>query len=581
MDIFNRKIYLLIIMFLIKEIKILSIRIENLFTNFKEFNVLNLFLEKIFPNKHFKIFKINNINKFIDHNKKNIKHNYIKKTSGQEIFVESFINHPMYTIQECIIANTASKILKRNCCGILRQGDIKSTKIFNSFGINKIIYIDQGNFFLRVYTLITAFNLLKNINNIESLIKLKYENIEIGRAVYEQYLRFKKNPRVNSVVLDFYFFLSQALILNDQFKKIFEKNKNTYLVQSETQFYPFRISMANAIKFNVKMISRRGQLANIGLKIYSKKENHLNENRNRPSKKIFALIYKKLNQKKIDKLMSFSTKFFKLNIGTEIHQQIKKRKKLKFFYSKKDVCRYFGFDKKKPIILILAHELSDGTMLNSWNLFNNDLIMLEETIKKIKKIKNVNWIIKSHPSENIYNNKVKTHDIYEKLAKNYENIQLFPNSHDVENFHKFISVAITSHGSAGYEYPLKSIPTIICGETFYSGFGFNIEPKNKSEYFHILKNINTIKKLNNRIIKKCLAFHYLNDYISLERIPISFKNDISMNFDKMQFWKKTYKLTRKYGVFYKSFANSLKFQLLNNYSYYVNLKRFSKILKNY
>jgi len=134
-------------MFLIKEIKILSIRIENLFIHFQEFNVLNLFLEKIFPNKSFKIFKINNINKFIDHNKKNIKHNYIEKNPGQEIFVESFINHPIYTIQECIIANTASRILKKTCCGILRQGDIKSTKIFNSFGINKIIYIDKEIFF--------------------------------------------------------------------------------------------------------------------------------------------------------------------------------------------------------------------------------------------------------------------------------------------------------------------------------------------------------------------------------------------------------------------------------------------------
>jgi len=567
-------------MFLIKEIKILSIRIENLFIHFQEFNVLNLFLEKIFPNKSFKIFKINNINKFIDHNKKNIKHNYIEKNPGQEIFVESFINHPIYTIQECIIANTASRILKKTCCGILRQGDIKSTKIFNSFGINKIIYIDQGNFFLRIYALIAAFKLLKNIKDIESLIKLKYENIEIGRATYEQYLRFKKNPRVNSVVLDFYFFLSQALILNDQFKKIFEKNRNTYLIQSETQYFPFRICMANAIKFNIKMISRRGQIANIGLKTYSKKENHLNENRNRPSKKIFDLVYKKLNKKKFGELISFSSKFFRLNIGTEIHQEIKKRTKLKFFNSKKDVCRYFNFNQKKPIILILAHELSDGATLNSWNLFNNDLIWLEETVKKIKKIKNVNWIIKSHPSENIYNNKVKTSDIYEKLAKNHENIQLFPSSHDIKNFNKFISVAITSHGSAGYQYPLKSIPTIICGEAFYSGFGFNIEPKNKSEYFNILKNIDTIKKLDNKIIKKCLAFHYLNDYFSLEQIPISFKNDISMNFDKMLFWKKTYKLTRKHGVFYKSFANSLKFQLLNNYSYYINLRRFNKFFKN-
>ena len=574
-----KKIIILFIRFLVEEVKILRVWVEYFFHFFQEFNILNLLLGKIYSRKNLKIFKNDYINKFIDHNKKNIRNNSTKKNSEEKIFVESFINHPIYTIQECIIANTARKILKKNCCGILRLGDIKSAKIFNSFGINEIIYIDQGNIFSRFYALLIAFKLLKNVKNIESLIKLKYENIEVGRATYDQYLRFKKNPRVNSIVIDFYFFLSQALILNSQFKKLFKKSKNRYLIQSETQFYPHRICMANAIKYNIKMISRRGRTANIGIKIFSKKEKNLDENRNRPSKKIFASIYKKFNQKKFNKLMSVSSKFFKLDIGKEIHQQININNKLKLFNSKKNVCRYFNFDQKKPIVLILAHELSDGNMLNSWNLFNNDLIWLEETIKKIKKIKNVNWIIKPHPSEDVYGNKVKTHNVYEELAKNCENIKLFPNSHDVENFNKFISVAITSHGSAGYEYPLKSIPTIICGEAFYSGFGFNIEPKNKSEYFNILKKVDKIKKLDNNIINKCLAFHYLHDYISLERIPVSFEYDITMNFNKIQFWKKTYELTKKHGVFYKSFLNSLKFQLLNNYAYYINLDRFNKSFK--
>ena len=76
-----------------------------------------------------------------------------------------------------------------------------------------------------------------------------------------------------------------------------------------------------------------------------------------------------------------------------------------------------------------------------------------------------------------------------------------------------------------------------------------------------------------------MAFHYLHDYISLERIPVSFEYDITMNFNKIQFWKKTYELTKKHGVFYKSFLNSLKFQLLNNYAYYINLDRFNKSFK--
>ena len=576
-----KKIIFLSIKFIIEETKILRIRIVNFFVNFKEFNILNLIFQIIFIKKNFKIFKINDINNFINYNNRNIKNINIKNKSQEKIFVESFINHPVYTIQNCIIANTASKILKKDCCGILRKGDIKSKKIFNSFGINEIIYIDQSNIFLRLYSLIIAFKLLKDIKNIKSLIKLKFKNIEIGKAAYDQYLRFKKNPATRTIVLDLYLFLSKALILNNQFNKIFKKNKNTYLVQSETQYFPFSLCMQNAIKFNNKMISRRGEVAKIGIKIFSKKENNFKENRNRPPKKIFDLIYKKINQKKFDKLILNNSKFFKLSIGKEIYQRLKKNNKFKQFNSKEDVYRYFNFDKKKPIVLILAHELTDGNLNNSWNLFNNDLFWLEETIEKIKQNKNANWIIKPHPSEDIFNNKIKTDDVYNKLAKKHKNIKLFPDSYDIGNFYKFISVAISSHGTAGYEYPLKSIPTIICGESSYSGLGFNIEPKTKMEYFNILKKIDKIPKLSNKIVKKCYAFHYLFKYASLEPLPISFETDITMNFDKKLFWKKTYKLLKKNGIFYKSFHNSLKFQLLNNYTYYINLDRFGKFGRSY
>ena len=67
---------------------------------------------------------------------------------------------------------------------------------------------------------------------------------------------------------------------------------------------------------------------------------------------------------------------------------------------------------------------------------------------------------------------------------------------------KSTNVAITSHGSAGYEYPLKSIPTVICGESSYSGFGFNIEPKSKIQYYNILNKIHKIKKLDIETISK-------------------------------------------------------------------------------
>ena len=141
---------------------------------------------------------------------------------------------------------------------------------------------------------------------------------------------------------------------------------------------------------------------------------------------------------------------------------------------------------------MLAHELTDGNFNNKWNLFLDDKDWFVETLKKIKKIKNVNWIIKSHPSEEIYNSKINTKTIFnEMIQSNEENIKLFPDNYDVKNFYKFISVAITSHGTPGYQYPVLGIPTIVCGDTSYYGLDFNLEPKTKIKYFNIC--LNTIK----------------------------------------------------------------------------------------
>ena len=51
-------------------------------------------------------------------------------------------------------------------------------------------------------------------------------------------------------------------------------------------------------------------------------------------------------------------------------------------------------------------------------------------------------------------------------------------------------------GTAGVEFAaLGVIPSILAGVTYYSGFGFTIEPKNRDEYFRTLNSIEKIGRL--------------------------------------------------------------------------------------
>ena len=46
------------------------------------------------------------------------------------------------------------------------------------------------------------------------------------------------------------------------------------------------------------------------------------------------------------------------------------------------------------------------------------MFWIVETIKKILNIKNVNWLIKPHPSEEIYNSKINTKSIFKDYCYN-------------------------------------------------------------------------------------------------------------------------------------------------------------------
>ena len=68
-----KKTICLVIKFFVNEIKLLKINIVYFFVIFKEFKMICLLFEKFIPNKKFKTFRLDNINRFIELNHKSIK----------------------------------------------------------------------------------------------------------------------------------------------------------------------------------------------------------------------------------------------------------------------------------------------------------------------------------------------------------------------------------------------------------------------------------------------------------------------------------------------------------------------------
>ena len=559
----------LICLFLFEEIKISKRKIFYIVTFLKEVNLFNYFQSKYLKEKD-EIFRIDSQNTYLKLLKKTF-YNQKKIYSSQKVFIESFINHPSYTIPNCFISNIISKNKNIELNGILRKGDIKGTQILNSFGIKKIIFINDGNIFSRFYFFLKSFTYLKKLSSVDQLIKLKIDKIDFGKAIYEQFIRFKKNPNIYRIQDEFYILLGQALLLNNQFKRIFKNQNKSLLVQSETQYFPFRISFQNALKFNLKVLSKRG-ISMTGLRIY-KNFSERNENRNKISRKIFNLYYGSLKKGHIEKIYRFHSNKINQTFGKDIfHKKNDKENSKIIFNNKVDFCRKLKLNKNYPIVLILAHELTDGNLVNKWNIFQNDMFFLKETLIKIKKIKKINWVIKPHPSEEFFNSKITTYTLFDNYSPNFKNIRLLPKNYIIKNPEKIYHCAITSHGTAGYEYPSFGIPTIICGDAPYSQLGFNLEPKNKNEYFLLLDEIEYLKRLNKIQITKSKLFYYLFNELFVVKNPLMYETDITMKYDKEKFWFKSISCLKNINN-NNHFINCINHLINNNNSMLIDIKK--------
>ena len=187
--------------------------------------------------------------------------------------------------------------------------------------------------------------------------------------------------------------------------------------------------------------------------------------------------------------------------------------------SKVDLCKMFNWDKEKKIVTIFLQSLIDGNYVHGRRkLFLDNYTWTHQTIETIKKLKNINWIIRQHPGERRYNSKINFSNLVKKLEKKYDYIRLFPENINPASLKKFTNVAVTSQGSVGLEYPSFGIPTIVSENSYYTNFGFTLESKNIKEYKNLLKNAHKIKKLNKYTVEKAKVLLFIFNILLKNRV---------------------------------------------------------------
>jgi hypothetical protein len=229
-------------------------RLEYFYKNINLFTYI-LF---IFNRNKFNPFKSTQFKKFIILNKKKWNKYLINYINSKEtIAVESFINHSAYTLSNVVSSLFLNKIYKYKIIGIIKQNDIKSEVLFRSFGIKDFIYYKNPNFIKRIFYIYFSLKIINNRKKISDILKIKYNNFDIGLVSYDSYIRYVKNPHLKVINSELVIFFSEALFAADFFLKTLNKDLNLKkAVLSETQFTPLNILFQIFLKINNFYISQ-------------------------------------------------------------------------------------------------------------------------------------------------------------------------------------------------------------------------------------------------------------------------------------------------------------------------------------
>lgn len=548
-----------IILFFAKEIKVSFIMYTNI--------ILFLIGVKLKKNIH-----------FLDYLKLN--ENYWKKfdtklSSESKVLITDFVSLPGYTITTSIIGKFVSNIENCSPCGLVRDGDIRGPMIMKSFGTKNVFHLDRGSFINRLKFFIKSIKILNKINDIDEFLKFKYEKINIGITVYDHIIRYTGVGSVNKISFKFYYFLSLALSTHSYCKNFFKKNSIHAVIISELKWIPGSIIFENALLNNCKVYAYGGGTKKIWIRAYSNISERF-VHRSKFSKKLVDYVLENMKETALEESRKILQKKHEGDLSqdellqapkfTAQHFDPKNTKKI----SKKEICKILGWDDQKPIIGIFNHSFIDGVFEMEWRIFRDHLTWLRKTLRCIRDIKSVNWIVKEHPyayKENYFSPNLGAKTNVEKelneITADCDHIVSFDKKLNGSSLINILSAALTCQGSVGLEYACLGIPVILASDTYFAGLGFTNEPRTKAEYFSHLKNIKNIEKykLSKEQIDKANIFFYILYQLSQLDVPLLPDYKEKSSGDK-QFWFGLIDNIKKYNhaddYFYKMIERQIK-----------------------
>jgi hypothetical protein len=460
----------------------------------------------------------NKINNFLRYNKI-----LLKKNNDQNSYIALCDRgNPSVSLLQSILISAYCNKFNFNPIILSDYLNANSVKIFKSFGF--LSFVEVFNYkkiiFFKfkiisqtlLYFFYSIFFIIKN--NFEFFIKnYKISEVLVGDLIYDQYIRH--NLKFIKPKIDFSF-------LNILFKSIFRMRN----IISIVNYYNFKVIFVGteAYATNNSFLLRVGLKKNIPCYLITGNQFFLNKFRYKniniklgswslKSLGIFEHNLKKINIKNYQLNKFITNRFYgKVNtLSTGVLDLINANSQKSF--SEIELFKRLNIKKNnfKKIVLVAPHAFSDAPHVLGTNFIFRDYY--DHFFKTLKFLNYLNyneilWLIRPHPSSRRYNEEGIIEKLINKVHK--DNILYCPKELvNTQDLIKICDNVITGRGTIGLEFACHGKYPILSGSASYSGYGFAIEPRTKSKYFNIIKNILLLKPMSKKkvlLARKCLFY---------------------------------------------------------------------------
>lgn len=374
---------------------------------------------------------------------------------------------------------------------------------YASFGISHWAFLGRKftliGPFLAVFACVMALWRFISVRTPKQLLDIYLGGIKIGDLIYDEALRFTKQPTIRSINWAVLIVMARSWFYYYQYQLFFSLSKRRYLyyIATHTAYPEYGLLVRVALQRGITVIEttdiQMSTYKGAGLQNVPTYHTGINA----------AIRVDLANpSKSAEEREALGRIGLRRRLGSEIEQYDAQKAYSGKLYKRDELREELKIPAEHRIGFILAHIFRDSPHLSSFMIHSDYYQWLKSTIEYCSESVGISWVVKPHPSAEVYGEEGMVETMV--VASRASNIHTCPSDLNTSSLEACADVLLTVHGTAGLEYACHGIPIILAGTPFYAGFGFTLEPKTEETYAVAVRRAASLNRLSGHDISTAL-----------------------------------------------------------------------------